>query len=526
MTPSKTPIPLPPGLPATPTTWRRRWRLGVATALLTAAAAGSAWAADTLPALNIDPGEITVSGLSSGGFMANQLGVAHSATFRGVGVFAAGPYMCAGHSNYTACMYNATIGSSALATMQADINNWSGSLIDDKANIASQQIYLFVGSSDTTVGPNPMAALNTQYQNNGVPAAQRAFVQRSGTAHTFPTDFDSSGNNTCSTASSPYISNCGYDGAKAVLSQFYGSLNARNNAPAAANYREFDQTEFTTNPGMAATGWVYVPADCAAGASCRLHVALHGCQQDSGRIGTQFVKNTGYTRWADTNHIVVLFPQTKTDNTSRSTAASGSLANPNACWDWIGWYGSSFARQAGPQQQAIMAMVARLGQGSTGGGGGGGGGGSDPLPAPQGVGTSGATGSSMTVAWGSVDGAAGYLVYRNGNAVTSAPVTGTSYTDTGLAASTTYSWTVAAVDDQGQAGDLSAPATGTTAAAGGGATCFTASNYAHTVAGRAYALYGLTYALGSNQYMGLWNIYTTTTLKQTGPTTYVIGSCP
>ena len=45
-----------------------------------------------LPALNIDTGNITVSGLSSGGFMANQLGVAHSSLFKGVGVFAAGPY--------------------------------------------------------------------------------------------------------------------------------------------------------------------------------------------------------------------------------------------------------------------------------------------------------------------------------------------------------------------------------------------------------------------------------------------------
>ena len=57
-------------------------------------------------------------------------------------------------------------------------------------------------------------------------------------------------------------------------------------------------------------------------------------------------------------------------------------------------------------------------------------------------------------------------------------------------------------------------------------TCFTASNYGHTVAGRAYALWGLTYANGSNDSMGLWNIYVSTTLKQTAPNYYVIGSCP
>lgn len=487
------------------------------------AAAGAAQAAATLPALNIDKAQITVSGLSSGGFMANQLGYAHSATFKGVGVFAAGPYMCAGHSNYTACMYGATISSAMLNTMQADINNWSGTAIDDKANVAAQKVFLFVGTSDFTVGPNPMNGVNTQYQANGVAAANLAYVQRSGTAHTFPTDFDSSGNNACGSSASPYISNCGYDGAGAALAKFYGTLNPRNNAPAAANQIEFDQGPYSAgNPGMATTGYVYVPADCAAGASCRLHVALHGCQQHSAALGDRFVKNTGYTRWADTNRIVVLFPQAKPDNTSRATAASGSLPNPNGCWDWVGWYGSNFAQRAGTQVAAIKAMVDRLAAGSTGGGGGGGGGGA--LPAPASVTTSGATSSSMVVGWTAVSGAAGYNVYRGGAKVNGSTVSGTSFTDTGLAPATTYSWTVAAVDAGGLQGALSAPASGTTTGSAP-AVCFTASNYAHTTAGRAHVSGGLALANGSNQNMGLWNIFVTTTLKQTGPNFYVIGSC-
>jgi len=484
-------------------------------------AAGAAQAAAVLPSLNIDTGQISVSGLSSGGFMANQLGYAYSATFKGVGVFAGGPYMCAGHSNYTACMYGATISAGMLSTMQADINNWSGTAIDDKANVAAQKVYLFVGTSDFTVGPNPMNGVNTQYQNNGVAAANLAYVQRSGAAHTFPADFDSSGNNACGSSASPYISNCSYDGAGAALTKFYGTLNARNNAPAAANYIEFDQTAFTSNPGMAATGWVYVPASCAGGASCRLHVALHGCLQNAATIGDKFVKNTGYTRWADTNGIVVLFPQTKVDNTSRATAASGSLANPNGCWDWVGWYGSNFAQRAGTQMAAIKAMVDRLAAGSTGGGGGGGGG---TLPAPASVTTSGATASSMVVGWAAVSGAAGYNVYRNGAKVNASTVAATSYTDTGLAAATSYSWTVAAVDASGLQGALSAAAGGTTT--GSAAACFTASNYAHVTAGRAHVSGGYALANGSNQNMGLWNLFVTTTLKQTGSNFYVIGTCP
>jgi poly(3-hydroxybutyrate) depolymerase len=493
-----------------------KWKILGALAALAVACTNTP-AAVPLPQLKVDKTQISVSGLSSGGFMANQLGYAYSSTFMGVGVFAGGPYMCAGHSNYTACMYNASITGSMLSTMQADINNWSGTAIDPKANVANQKIYLFVGTSDTTVGPNPMNAVQTQYANNGVPATNLEYVKRSGTAHTFPTDFDSTGNNSCGTAASPYISNCGYDGAKAVLSKIYGALNPRNNTPAASNYIEFDQTPFTSgNPGMAATGWAYVPASCAAGTQCRLHVALHGCQQSTDKIGTRFVQNSGYSRWADTNNIIVLFPQARVDNTSRPTSASGNLPNPNACWDWVGWYGNNFAQKAGTQTKAIKAMVDRVASGSGSGGG--------NLPATANVSTSGATNTSMVIGWSAVSNATGYNVYRNGSQVNAAKVTATSFTDSGLSPGTTYSWSVAAIDGAGAEGARSAPVTGTTT--GAAATCFTASNYAHTTAGRAHQSGGYALANGSNQNMGLWNIYTITTLKQTGPNYYVIGTCP
>lgn len=485
-----------------------------------ALAGTAAHAAVNLPAYNVDTSKTTVSGLSSGGFMANQLGIAFSSTFKGVGVFAAGPYMCAGHNNYTACMYNASISSTQLTTMQNSINSWSSSgAIDNKANVANQKVYLFVGTSDYTVGQNPVTALKTQYTNNGVATANMEHVVRSGASHTFPTDFDSTGNNGCGSAASPYISNCSYDGAKAVLTKFYGALNPRNNAPAAGNYIEFNQTQFTSNPGMAATGWAYVPANCASGAQCKVHVALHGCQQSTDKIGDKFVKNTGYSRWADTNSIIVLFPQAKVDNTSRQTAASGSLANPNACWDWIGWYGSNFAQKAGTQMAAIKAMVDRVSSGSGGGGGG-------ALPAPTAVATSNATTSTMRISWGAVSGAASYNVYRAGNKVNGLPVTATNYTDSNLTPGTTYSWTVAAVDGNSLEGAMSAPASGTTTGSPPPtATCYTSSNYAHTTAGRAHASGGYTYANGSNQNMGLWNVYVTTTLKKTGTNYYVIGTC-
>lgn len=496
-------------------TFRKLIRVLVGAGAIAAAASHAA----TLPALNVDKTNITVSGLSSGGFMANQLGYAYSSTFKGVAVFAGGPYMCAGHNNYTACMYNATISSAMLSTMQTDINNWSGNQIDATANVASQKIFMFVGTSDYTVGPNPMNGVQTQYTNNGVTSANLTYTQLANTAHVFPTDFDSTGNNACNSSASPYIANCGYDGAKQMFTKFYGTLNARNDSPASGNYIQFDQTPYTaSNPGMSPNGWIYVPANCASGAQCKLHVALHGCLQNYDTIGDKYIKNTGITRWADTNSIIVLFPQTQVDNTSRQTSASGSLANSNGCWDWIGWYGTNFAQKAGTQMAAVKAMVDQVSSGSGSGGGGG------TLAAPTGVAVSGATNTTMNITWGAVSGASGYNVFRNGTKVNASLVAGTSYTDSGLTAATTYSWSVAGVDSSGTQGAMSSSVSGTTT--GSAPTCYTASNYAHTTAGRAYQSGGYTYANGSNQNMGLWNTFVTTTLKQTGPNYYVIGTCP
>ena len=56
--------------------------------------------------------------------------------------------------------------------------------------------------------------------------------------------------------------------------------------------------------------------------------------------------------------------------------------------------------------------------------------------------------------------------------------------------------------------------------------CRRASNFAHTLAGRAYVSFAQGFANGSNQAMGLWNAFVTTTLKNTGPGHYVLGTCP
>ena len=467
---------------------------------------GAASAAVDLPALNIDKSQTTVSGLSAGGFMAVQLHVAYSATFsKGAGVVAGGPFFCAEGSVLNAtgrCM--ASPSGIPTATLVSTTNAWAQQgLIDPVAHLQASKVFLFSGSLDSVVKPGVMDALKTYY-NSFVPAANVVYRKDVAAEHAMVTDDYGSA---CATKGAPYINDCNVDLAGAILAQLYGTLNARNGGTlASANFVQFNQSAFVTGHGMATTGWAYVPQACASGAPCRLHVVLHGCKQNETDVQQQYVRNTGYNRWADSNNIVVLYPQT-------STAAT------NSCWDWWGYDSANYAKKSGPQMVAIKAMVDHVLSG-----------GSNPPPgtttlaAPTAVTTSGATTSTMNISWNAVSGAASYNVYRNTNKTNALPVTSTAFTDTGLAAATAYSWTVRATDSNGVEGATSAAASGTTT--GVAATCTTASNYAHTTAGRAYVAGGYTFANGSNQAMGLWNIFTTRTLKLTGPNYYVIGTCP
>ncbi|MEV8069578.1 PHB depolymerase family esterase [Streptomyces sp. NPDC085995] len=148
------------------------------------------------------------------------------------------------------------------------------------------------------------------------------------------------------------------------------------------------------------------------------------------------------------------------------------------------------------------------------------GGGSGTLPAPSAVTVTATTDTTVSLAWNAVDGAASYAVYRDGAKV-GAPA-GTTYTDTGLSAGTTYTYTVAAVDSTGATGAASAPVTATTTGANPAPKCYTDNNYNQVKAGRAHQSGGYTYANGSNQNMGLYNVAISHTLKETSPAYFVI----
>ena len=108
---------------------------------------------------------------------------------------------------------------------------------------------------------------------------------------------------------------------------------------------------------MAEVGYAYVPASCAAQQPCRVHIALHGCKQNFQTIQTRYIEHAGYNEWADSNHIVVLYPQTAVGDPRTDF---GAPLNPFGCWDWWGYTNFNYAVKAGRQIATIKAMLDRV----------------------------------------------------------------------------------------------------------------------------------------------------------------------
>jgi poly(3-hydroxybutyrate) depolymerase len=95
--------------------------------------------------------------------------------------------------------------------------------------------------------------------------------------------------------------------------------------------------------------YLFVPENCKRNEQCSIHISFHGCNQNAEAIGNTYAKNAGFNAWAQTNDLVVLYPQTK--------KSAFMPLNPQACWDWWGYTGENYAHKEGKQIKAIKAMV-------------------------------------------------------------------------------------------------------------------------------------------------------------------------
>lgn len=310
--------------------------------------------AQDLPALRLDPGATTVSGLSSGAFMAVQVHVAFSDAIAGAGIVAGGPFFCAQGSVLEAistCMNADGDGPDVAPLLEAARGFAGEGLIAPLSGLAGDRVYLFSGTQDDTVTQPAVASAARFYGQAGVAAADIRHVTDVPAGHAFLVP---GGPVPCGETEPPFISDCGVEQAGDILTWLYGSL-APAVDPVRAHLAAFDQGLFLTDPPrqeMHPKGFVYVPGACAAGAECRLHIAFHGCRQGAGTLGDRYAWTTGYNGWAEANGIVVLYPQAQ---------ASITGGNPNGCWDWWGYDSDHYATRQGPQMVAVARMAAALG---------------------------------------------------------------------------------------------------------------------------------------------------------------------
>lgn len=339
-------------------------------ALLAAFAAACSDTPDAppLPSLGADMTQTSTSGISSGAYMAGQFQIAHSEIVIGAAIIAGGPYGCA-ESAFAglvpgpgATMFN--LNKAVSGCMLDGMRFWGvpdaewlaekakrradAGEIDAISAVKADRIYLYTGTHDRIVASRIVRRTADFYRALGVPKENIQLIDDTPAGHAFVTESEGG---TCGANSAPYVSDCDYDQAGALLKQIYEPL-APPSATSRGAFLRFDQRPFfagATSIGFADTGVAYVPASCRATPGCRIHIAFHGCAQNEDQVGDAFTANTGYARWADANQLIILFPQTE-----------ASASNPQGCWDWWGYTGRDFLTRSAPQIRAVRAMLDRL----------------------------------------------------------------------------------------------------------------------------------------------------------------------
>ncbi len=341
----------------------------------------------------------TVSGVSSGGFMAIQLFVAHSNTFEGAGTFAGGIYGCAkGQKDFMTLFEDnkkslmAVLGSRgvnegasrptiqsievcmqrpSLIDVDFSVNlarqNEASGVIDKLTNLQNKPVAIFQGDLDPTVLAPSAEKLDQFLKRFG---SRTRLTMVSGLGHALPSP---KGSLACGTTGSPFLAKCSrqdgsqVDGAGEVLRTLYGQLRARTEMDPQSLYR-FSQSQLinAASATMSGEGFVYWPKACRdANSNCRLHVALHGCHQNGDAVGDEFARNAGYNEWAEANGIVILYPNAAVSQMAhpmsipfkRDDRSSSFGYNPNGCWDWFAYTGAFYTTQEAPQIEAIKKMV-------------------------------------------------------------------------------------------------------------------------------------------------------------------------
>lgn len=293
--------------------------------------------------------KVSVSGVSSGAYLAVQLQVAYSKTFMGVGSVAGGPYFCAENmTDITAIKLKCMSGAGIIPDDYTPYRDKAIELskdgkIDDVSNLKQTRVFIFNSATDQVINPGLgyLSVLFFQYFSddpssnvlawNAIPGYYNYAI-----AHGLPTKIKKYDGNInyadqatpCAPANSqqypwfpnelyrgndPWLYHCpypneytpvidGYSMAQDILNHIYGDI--KDAIEPSGEIASYEQLQFVDNPeiktvddlhkhGIGETLYVYTPSVCKDDPSkCdKLHVALHGCQQFpewtfTGKIGS------------------------------------------------------------------------------------------------------------------------------------------------------------------------------------------------------------------------------------------------
>jgi poly(3-hydroxybutyrate) depolymerase len=350
----------------------------------------------SLPGYGIQGHNHSVSGLSSGAFMAVQLHLAHSACFTGAGIIAGGPYRCADSFRGAApiaedaCMLSALyIAMSPLspavapkpARLAALARTAAAAGKIDPIALAKHRLYIFTGTMDKVLSPIVVESTYAFYRALGVLDENIQFIKDVPAGHSIltanPEDSRLGANQP------PYLNYSGdheqpaYMQSHRLLRQIHPDLTNEPAKQLTGELIRFDQSEFVDGAfgraSMHPFGYVYVPGAVLRGEpAAAVHIALHGCKQGFGYVnyvygradtanqppyGNRYVTTTGYNSFAESNKIVVLYPQAIGDD--------ATALNPDGCWDWWGYTDPGAAEpdyhsKQAVQIKAIYRMLERL----------------------------------------------------------------------------------------------------------------------------------------------------------------------
>jgi hypothetical protein len=288
----------------------------------------------------------SVGGFGNGASFAHQLHVAYATTIQAAGLVAPSPYYCSMGSRVredTACRVNPYL-IELTTSISYYTQSGSDNLVDPITSLSNDRAYLVSGTNDKFVHPRVVQQTEAFYRNfihNDYKVITNYSIPA---GHGWITD---NYGGPCWSTNTPFIVNCGFDLAGDMLQHLFGTLNPRTTQNY-ENLKSFDQSHYgdVWQAGLSNRGWIYLPTYCVTNKGCQVIVMYHGCHQNYDIIGDIFIKQTGINEWAESNNIVVIYPQT--------ISTSNNLPG---CWDTWGMTGTNFSVQAGLQMKLVHGIA-------------------------------------------------------------------------------------------------------------------------------------------------------------------------